>query len=261
MGRPTTDIDAALAAIPVQRRVSLAAVLLAIATLRLAEVVRKPVALLVTKVVVSPENPAPTPTNRFTPVRSIVSRSAELPPMLAVPRFSTKLPPASTYPPRFSRTRPLTTSKVPLRSASNGLVVPSITGAQLIAVAEVLEAEVPAAALYFTLRFFTSTVNSEGKPTTDIDAALAAMPVQRRVSLASVLLAMATLRSAEVARKPVAEVVMMLESAASVAPTPTNKFTPVRSIVSRSMETVPLSPNTTPLCVILPRVNAPAAST
>ena len=235
--------------------------LLAIATLRLAEVARKPVASVVTKAVVSPENPAPTPTKRFTPVRSIVSRSAEAPPIVAVPRFSTKLPPAKTYPPRFNRTTPLTTSKVPLRSASNGLVVPSMTGAQLIAVACAPDAEVPSAALYFTLRFFTSTVNSVGKPTTDIDAALAAMPVQRRVSLANVLLAMATLRLAEVVRKPVAEVVVMLESAASVAPTPTNKFTPVRSIVSKSMETVPLSPNTTPLCVLLPRVNTPAAST
>ena len=81
---------------PVQRRVSLASVLLAKATLRFAEVARNPVALLVTKVEVSPENPAPTPTNRFTPVKSIVRRSAVAPAMVAVLRFSAKPPPANT---------------------------------------------------------------------------------------------------------------------------------------------------------------------
>ena len=81
-----------------------------------------------------------------------------------------------------------------------------ITGAQVIGVAATFEPVAPEALLNFTLRFFTSTVNSVGMPTTDIDAALAAMPVQRRVSLATVLLAMATLKVAEVARKPVATV-------------------------------------------------------
>ena len=94
--KPTTDMDAALAAMPVHRRVSLATALLAMATLRVAEFVKKPVALVVTTVEVSPEKPAPTPTKRFTPVRSIVSTSALAPAMVAVPRFNTKLPPANT---------------------------------------------------------------------------------------------------------------------------------------------------------------------
>ena len=84
MGRPTTDIDAALAAMPVQRRVSLTAVLLAIATLRLAPEARKPVALVVTKLPVSPAKLAPTPTNRFRLVRSIVSKSAVAPAIVAL---------------------------------------------------------------------------------------------------------------------------------------------------------------------------------
>ena len=123
----------------------------------------------------------------------------------------------------------------------------------------------PEAVLYFTLRSFTSTVNSGGKPTTDIDAALAAIPVQRRVSLATVLLAIATLKVAEVVKKPVATVtsarpVPVLVTISPVspekpAPTPTNKFTPVKSIVSRSAETAAI------VAVLRFTVNPPLAKT
>ena len=86
-----------------------------------------------------------------------------------------------------------------------GLVPVAITEDQLMAEALLLPEE-PEAVLNATLRSFTSTVNSVGMPTTDIDAALAAIPVQRRVSLATVLLAIATLRFAEFVKKPVATV-------------------------------------------------------
>ena len=109
--------------------------------------------------------------------------------------------------------------------------------------------------MYFTARSLTSTVNSFGRPTTVIEAALAAMPVQRRVSLATVLLAIPTLRLAASARNPVADVVIIVESAARVAPTPTKRFTLVRSMVRRSTETVPLPPNKAPFWVLLPKVN------
>ena len=76
LGKPTTDRLAALAAMPVQRRVSLACVLLANATLKLAPAARNPVALATSIAAADPVNAPPTPTKRFTPVKSIVSRSA-----------------------------------------------------------------------------------------------------------------------------------------------------------------------------------------
>ena len=272
-GKPTTDIESALAAMPVQRRVSLAAVLLAKATLSLAEVAKKPVASAVTRFAVSPENAAPRPTNKFTPLRSIVSTSSDTDPFEPSVTFDWLLlpnvnrPAVRTYPPRFSRTKALTVrveSEVKVRI---GLVPVAITEDQLMAEALLPpEApEAPEAVLYFTLRSFTSTVNSGGKPTTDIDAALAAIPVQRRVSLATVLLAIATLKVAEVVKKPVATVtsarpvpVLVTISPVSplkLAPTPTNKFTPVRSIVSKSADTV------STVAVLRFNVNAPAANT
>ena len=275
-GKPTTDIESALAAMPVQRRVSLAAVLLAKATLSLAEVAKKPVASAVTRFAVSPENAAPRPTNKFTPLRSIVSTSSDTDPFEPSVTFDWLLlpnvnrPAVRTYPPRFSRTNPLTVrveSEVKVRI---GLVPVAITEDQLMAEA-LLPPEAPEAVLYFTLRSFTSTVNSGGKPTTDIDAALAAIPVQRRVSLATVLLAMATLKVAEVARKPVATVtsarpvpVLVTISPVSplkLAPTPTNKFTAVRSIVSKSNETEPFEPSVTLDWLLLPNVKRPAVRT
>ena len=91
------------------------------------------------------------------------------------------------------------------------------------------------------------------------------MPVQRRVSLAALLLAIATLRLAPEAKNPVATVLSVAPepavvtitpvSPAKLAPTPTNKFTPVRSIVSKS-DAAPAR-----VTLLLPKVNAPAAST
>ena len=145
-----------------------------------------------------------------------------------------------------------------------------ITDDQLMAEA-LLPPDAPEAALYFTARSLTSTVNSVGMPTTVIEAALAAIPVQRRVSLAAVLLAKATLSLAEVARKPVATVLnvapdpvvvtMSPVSPEKPAPTPTNKLTLVKSIVSKSKDTDPFAPSVTADWLLLPNVKAPAAST
>ena len=97
------------------------------------------------------------------------------------------------------------------------------------------------------------------------------MPVQRRVSLATVLLAIATLRLAPEAKNPVATVLSVAPepvvvtispvSPAKLAPTPTNKFTPVRSMVSKSNETDPFNPKVTFEPLLLLKVNPPAAST
>ena len=135
----------------------------------------------------------------------------------------------------------------------------------MIGVAATFEPVAPEALLYFTARSLTSTVNSVGKPTTVMDAALAAMPVQRRVSLATVLLAMATLSFAEFVKKPVATVTSVTPvtvfvtispvSPLNLAPTPTNKFTPVKSMVSKSADTVAT------VAVLRFNVNAPAANT
>ena len=56
----------------------------------------RPVPVLVTISPVSPEKPAPTPTNKFTPVKSIVSRSAETAAIVAVLRFTVNPPLAKT---------------------------------------------------------------------------------------------------------------------------------------------------------------------
>ena len=238
----------------------MACVLLASATLRLAPEARNPVALALLIEALAPSKAAPTPTKRFTPVRSIVSRSADTVSLAvtatkAVALVTTNDPLASTYPPRFKRITPLTTRVASEVSVRIGFPTVVTTEDQSIATAG-LPPTAPEAVLYFTLRFFTSTVKVSDKPTALIEAALAAMPVQRRVSLAPLLLAIATLRLARSALKPVALPVTKVEvSPSNLAPTPTKRFTPVRSIVSRSAA-APAR-----VTLLLPKVKEPAANT
>ena len=92
--------------------------------------------------------------------------------------------------------------------------------------------------------------------------AVAAMPVQRLVSPVAVLLASATLRLADCATKPVAPVVVIAEPEPENAPpTPMNKLTLVRSIVSRSTETTPLAPRLAAGRLLLAITNPPLAIT
>ena len=71
------------------------------ARLRLAPAARNPVALATSIAAVDPVNAAPTPTNKFTPVKSIVSRSVLTVSLAAaatkaVPLATTKEPLANT---------------------------------------------------------------------------------------------------------------------------------------------------------------------
>ena len=98
--------------------------------------------------------------------------------------------------------------------------------------------------LNFADRFLTSTVNSAGNPTADIEPAEAATPTQRRRSarVVSITRAMPTLNEPPFTEKPEAESVAIAPLLSNPPPAPTKRSAPVNSTVSSSMGVVPLRP-------------------
>ena len=126
------------------------------------------------------------------------------------------------------------------------------------------ESREPETLLERTFRSLTSTVNSEGRPTADITEAEAAMPVQRRVSVAeaSATVATAMLRFALEVEKPTALSVLMEPFSLNTPPAPTKRFIPESSTARTRTFTGPVKPvRLTPVCTVRLTAKAPEAST
>ena len=156
----------------------------------------------------------PTPTNKFTPVRSTRSRSRSTaaPPLgsTAFPVLLVTLisPAAKTYSSRLNLTSPdtdrFTSADKPLRGCFISVI--SVDQSMLTASTGFAAPSFPDAVLDSTMRLLTSNARISGSPTRVEVAALAAIPVQRRVSAtpASFRLAIAIEKLVSVTRKPVA---------------------------------------------------------
>ena len=220
------------------------------------------------------------PTNRSKSVSARLSKSTFTEAPFA-PKFTPvgvvlvkpSFPAASTYPPRFMITSPVTETLVVSLSSARGSLA-SISDNQSIRTASAtgFPPSLPVAVLKCITRLCTFRVMSFS-PTTLRPSASATMPPQRRVSVrgsvgvGSFTLATARWRSASFTKKPVAFEVSTPKAPVVVLskapPAPTNKSTPIRSICNSSTSTdLPLiAPRSALPTALLETLKPPAAST